>query len=455
MDKDVSFFLFLVLFFSIFLSCNTLLNFAARELLISQHSKGISNFYVINTGNLSLFESNDILQHIMVNAKYTIQLEHGQIGIKSLNEKRYNVVILVKNFEAFRTLFKKITSNQFIYDSIYLIVLTKGMIQETQEIFRMLWNIFIYNVDILVEEERFVSLLTFIPFKTGLCNDTTPKTINKFESGKWDSDVFFPNKFKNLHQCTIKIGTYAYEPIVTQIRLSDGSLQLVGSDVEMLKGISEVLNFKSDIYFNEEPDSYGVIYDNGTYTGLIKDTINGYYDMIFGFFFSSYNKCIHLSCSQPYFNVPLVLIIPPASLMTSFEKLFQSFSFIVWILLIITFLVGLFVIVIINKQSKVIQNFVFGHGIKMPTINLLSIVFGVSMYRLPGRNFARILLMLFVLFCLIQRNLYVGSLFRFMQSEDHHKELSSLNEIVEKGFDIFMYHSYKERLHYPEKVFKR
>lgn len=434
--------------------CTTVLNIATRKFLNAQHSKGISDFHIINTDSLSLYESNDFLQEIMENAKYTVQLEHSHVLRKLLNEKRNNVVILVENFESLRTILKKITSDQFKYNGYYLIVLTRGTIQEIQEIFRILWDIYIYNVGIIVEDKKFVSLVTFIPFEIGYCDDMKPKVINKFESGKWDSDVFFPNKFKNLHQCSIKMGTYSYEPIVTRKILRDGSLQLGGSDIEMLKGISEILNFKSEIYFDSETDGYGVIYDNGTYTGLVKDVINGHYQMIFGFYFSTYNKCTSLSCSQPYFNVPLVLIIPPATLLTAFEKLFQSFDAIVWILLTVTFFAGLVVIVIINKQSKAVQNFVFGHK-QMPILNFLSITFGVSMYRLPCRNFARFLLMVFVLFCLVQRNLYVGSLFRFMQSDDHHKELSSLNEIVEKGFDIFMYHSYKERMHYLDKVYRR
>lgn len=455
MVQDIVSLFIMVLLFQTISSSNTILNIATVQLLNIQHSKGISNFHVISTVNLSLFESNDLLEEIMDDKKYTVQLEQGHNLMKSLKDKRNNVVMLVENFESFNMLFEKMTSDQFQFKGNYLIVLTKGMIHEIPQIFQMLWDIFIYNVDILVENEKSVLLVTFIPFKIGYCNDMTPQTINKFEFGKWETDIIFPNKFRNLHQCSIKLGTYAYEPIVTQRRLSDGSLQFIGSDIELLNGISEVLNFKSDIYFDAEPDSYGVIYDNGTCTGLVKGTINGHYNMIFGFFFSSYNKCKYLSCSQPYFNVPLVLIIPPTSLLTAFEKLFQSFDVFVWILLTITFLVGLTVIVIVNKQSKVCQNFVFGHETKMPIINFLSIVFGVSMHRLPGRNFARFLLMTFVLFCLVQRNLYVGSLFRFMQSEDHHKELSTLNEIVEKGFDIFMYHPYKERMNYIEKVYKR
>lgn len=454
MIKNIVSLFFMVRLFQTMISCNTVLNTATGKLLNAQHKKGISNFYIINTANSSLFESNDFLQEIMENAKYTVFLERSHILMKLSNEKRNNVVVLVENFESFRTILKKITPDQFKYNGNYLIVLRKGTIQEIQVIFQLLWNIYIYNVGILMEDMKSVSLVTFIPFEIGCCNDMKPKAINKFESGKWDSDEFFPNKFKNLHQCSIKMGTYSYEPIVTRKRLRDGSLQLGGSDIEMLKGISEVLNFKSDIYFESEPDGYGVIYDNGTYTGLVKDVINGYYQMIFGFYFSSYNKCTNLSCSQPYFNVPLVLIIPPATLLTAFEKLFQPFDGIVWILLILTFFVGIAVILIINKQSKIIQNFVFGYK-QMPIINFLSITFGVSIYRLPCRNFARFLIMFFVLFCLIQRNLYVGSLFRFMQSAGHHKELSSLNEIVEKGFDIFMYHSYKERMHYLDNVYRR
>lgn len=74
----------------------------------------------------------------------------------------------------------------------------------------------------------------------------------------------------------------------------------------------------------------------------------------------------------------------------------------------------------------------------------LIVIFGGSQTKLPTRNFSRFLLMSFLLFCLVQRNVYQGSLYIFLQSDGRHKEVQSIDEMVENGFDFYMYESYTD-----------
>ena len=47
-------------------------------------------------------------------------------------------------------------------------------------------------------------------------------------------------------------------------------------------------------------------------------------------------------------------------------------------------------------------------------------------------------MMNFVLFCLVQRTLYQGSLFKFLQSDVRGKEIESLDEMVDKKYIFYM-----------------
>lgn len=116
----------------------------------------------------------------------------------------------------------------------------------------------------VVDDGISVLLLTFIPFKlNGVCSDTNSEEINRFMFRKWETGVFFPKKFETLHLCPIKVGTYEYEPVVMRNQLSDRRYQYTGSDVDIMNGVTRIINFTIDFNFMK-PGSWGC--ENGTST---------------------------------------------------------------------------------------------------------------------------------------------------------------------------------------------
>lgn len=140
-----------------------------------------------------------------------------------------------------------------------------------------------------------------------------------------------------------------------------------------------------------------------------------------------------------YYSTPIVFAIPPGELFNGFEKLIQPFEWLVWALIFLTFFIGILVIVIISWKFDRCVSFVFGTKTGNPVVNMLIAIFAQTQPKLPRRNFSRFFLMSFLLFCLIQRNVYQGKLYIFLQSEGRHKEVQTLAEmIVEKNFSVYM-----------------
>lgn len=96
----------------------------------------------------------------------------------------------------------------------------------------------------------------------------------------------------------------------------------------------------------------------------------------------------------------------------------------------------LLVIFVIDLKFKAFKNFIYGNGIRTPVVNMTIILFGAAQSKVPNKNFSRFLLNMFLLFCLVLRNVYQGSMFTFLQSDGPHKEVQSINEMVEKGFEF-------------------
>ncbi len=59
------------------------------------------------------------------------------------------------------------------------------------------------------------------------------------------------------------------------------------------------------------------------------------------------------------------------------------------------------------------------------------------MFILPGRNFARFNLMVFILFSLVVRTAYQGVQFDMMLKEMRPKDVKTIDELLEKNFTIY------------------
>lgn len=57
---------------------------------------------------------------------------------------------------------------------------------------------------------------------------------------------------------------------------------------------------------------------------------------------------------------------------------------------------------------------------------------------LPGRNFARFILMLYILFCLVVRTAYQGKQFEFMSKEMRRPDVKTLDEFIRENFTLFV-----------------
>lgn len=166
--------------------------------------------------------------------------------------------------------------------------------------------------------------------------------------------------------------------------------------------------------------------------------INNEVDLTLGMYTITYLRSKYMTSSEFYFSVPFILIVPPGVPFTPFEKLFRPFKIEVWILLLVAFTTAASVVTVVKFQSQSVRNFVFGSKNRSPYLNILNVFVGGSMSMLPGRNFARFLLTMFLLFSIVKRTLYQAGIFQFIQADDRGREVQSIDELVQKNFKVYM-----------------
>jgi hypothetical protein len=338
---------------------------------------------------------NELMKKLSSDLKFSLRLDSKFVPTVKGRIKRFNV-FAVENFCDFFQIYEKITPNLFKYNGFYLIVLVNGKIPEIQQIIDSMWKKQIFNVNVIFEDKTgIIQVQTFMPFNVNKCNDTIPITINTYANGRFENDLkdVFPRKLKNLHNCPIRVSTSnGSQPHVFVENFTNGSLKLSGENIEIIKTLSNLLNFKLDFSFIGVE---GYLFENGTAEGPLKALFDGNADLSINNWWMKIDRLKFFDCSMPYVSEKIVMLVPPGRELTTFEKLTYPFTTTSWIFILVCLISGILVIVIIKRQPMVIQNFVFGTGVRSPISNLFAAFIGQNQSRLPRRNFARFLLMLF------------------------------------------------------------
>lgn len=155
----------------------------------------------------------------------------------------------------------------------------------------------------------------------------------------------------------------------------------------------------------------------------------------------------HTFVTTPYSFLNNYIIIPPADEYDGYEKLLMPFDESTWIMILVIFATGFLVIFVLNHSNDEARTFVFGQQVTTPSLNITAIFFGISQITLPGRNFARYIVMVFILYCLIIRTAYQGKMFEFLQKNITKPEIQSIDELIGKKYTLFVRDIYIHKVH--------
>lgn len=256
-----------------------------------------------------------------------------------------------------------------------------------------------------------VDLITSYMFTSHACREHQVATVNRFKRSTmtWDNLDFYPNKYRNMFNCSIIISKPNSKKIDTR-----GTFRVFNKLASYTNSSIVYVEFRKDHARNRGVDIFGGYTDSLIAETTFKSTV-----------------------SYPTRIYEKVFFIPPGELYTPFEKMFLPFQREFWIAIVSTLAIGCAIIQVINRTSLTIRNFCYGENIKTPTINMSCIFLTGAQYKIPRRNFARFILILFVWWCLIVRTCYQSELFKFLQADLRKLPVQSISEMLEKNFSFF------------------
>lgn len=386
-------------------------------------------------------EAREIISNILIqnSDRFSAHVEdiENLISAKAVGRKRLLVFIIFDSVESFRRLNKTLNTKNFRRNGFTLMLLLNGAANQIGEIFDYFWNKNLYNVNVVVRNNMSsLTALTFMPFTDKKCGDTSVKVINEFDvqSGKWITPFNFPHKFKNLKGC--KIVHAATEAAV--VKESSGDSR--GIEIDIINVIGNILNYKAKHIVSKGKGSVSV---NGSGSGILKDIFDRKIDVTTGSL--QLKRTLVFSESYPFTSDPLVLIIPPGVPFTPFEKLINAFSYEVWAAMFLVLLIAVLMLKLIPKQ---LQTILTNGEAKNSFLDLYNVFLGGSLNtnRLPSQGLLRYSLSIFMLYTLVLRTAYVGKLFLYLSSDIRHKEVSSVDDMMERNFTLYAYDSMIDRI---------
>lgn len=307
----------------------------------------------------------------------------------------------------------------------------------------------LHLLSFLVEESSEITLNVLTFFTPRNCGLIQLQEINKFSklTLKWTTNQFFIPKVNNHHGCQLNFDMEITDP---------------GSQNELIAGCDGNGN-------DRKPTGYAVLIAK-----ILANTFN---------YTAKFRSCnvnisnqdkspTDLSLGQltplreylrygrnigyPIFNDHYVIVVPPGDSYTALEKVFLPFDWYIWIGFLTTFLVAYTVVFVINRfMSQQVADFIFGRGVTTPSLNIFATFMGIGAVKLPGRNFARFLLMSFILYCLIMRyeapnmlgkitlnfvslrTAYQGKYFEFLTGDIRKRGIQTVEEIMDKNIPIY------------------
>ena len=426
------------------------LSLAITDLSLKMFCNRFNTLRILSSVSKEMEERKDVLVTDIIeihDSKIKIMFENVHFIGKTKSKRGSPIIIFVdSSLQSFQKINEKLSFDNLRFRKYYLLVLLQHNSTEIENILKSFWKFWIFNISIITENVNGnISLYTYFPFTNKKCSKSgVVKEINSFSS-QWESEIFFPEKFKDLKKCPLKVGCLSYSsPSVFVKPGLDGQTIFDGFEVDLINEIAG--NFNLTTKFGAT-DTVGTIFANGsTSGGVLPAVFNKKTDGAIGMLSLQFDRTAIFSETRSFLPAQTVLVIPRGAFISPYRKLLAPFNLLVWMLLMAIVLVGVIIIFMLKFHSKTAYEFVVGKGINYPFLNMLAAIFGISQWKLPRKNFARFLLLMFLMFCLIIRCLYQARLFIILQKELREKEVDTIDEAIDKGMVFFAYDSLMKRI---------
>ncbi|KAJ9580336.1 hypothetical protein L9F63_003971 [Diploptera punctata] len=303
------------------------------------------------------------------------------------------------------------------------------------------------NVNITISNKTFPTIYVYslFPFFDGRCNENYVKLL-----GKWGSDDFnnttmfdyFPPKIpKDFMGCTLRIGSFGIEPLLTKEHCTkcgeETSFVIKGIGVEIPHIFAKNMNFT--VHFLEPVMDL----DQELFINEIVKLMNGDEDMLVGAIPILNQMMMLADLSAPVFLDVLKFHVPCPNPVDKMKRIMSLFSLSTWLCL---GLVPILVAVVFWTLSNIPE-----HNVNFTAFNMISrcfiaawaVLLGVSVPRMPLSLRMRCLFIIYVWYCFAISTVFQAFFTTYIVEPGYESSLHTVDDVVETGLVFASYDIYK------------
>lgn len=428
-------------------SISTILKDLTFEFLINHHLK----FYIVTFKSIPS-ATKDIIDNflLLISKKYPAKVLHF-VQVPNLYILGLPMVLFFESLDDLydfekMTLFGRMDEKPIVY-FIYIPELTIKQLEKILKFYEKLdifaVGYFLYGFFIINEEDS-VKLVTIEWFSVGYCNQAHLKVLNEFDkkTQKWQKRLEYYEKFYNYFDCELVLllpeeKNCVLEHVSGYARMKNGAFSVHGIVPKVFELAGQVYNFLPAYqpailhanYFlyslHHREDIYAVDVNGTKKEPLV------YFSVMSDFHFNE-----HIRVSHAFVDFMTYFVVTPTPIYSPYERLALPFDKETWTMLILTFSSACVTILLINYCLKSVRHTVYGKEIKTPFLNLVRIIFGITLFKVPKHHFPRFIIILFVWFCLIFRTCFQSKSFEFMTSQPRHPMPETLADLIDGNYTI-------------------
>lgn len=159
--------------------------------------------------------------------------------------------------------------------------------------------------------------------------------------------------------------------------------------------------------------------------------------MTIGNYGLSKGRSLFLRPSTCIYFTALCLALSPGHSYTSLEKLFLPFRSFAWYLLSATFSLAVILILMLRRAPVRQRDFIMGPNNRSPICNMIAVCFGGGIQLSLRRNFARYILVMWILMMLVLRNMYQAYLFVLLQKRMLHPIPTTFQGLIAANYTFY------------------
>lgn len=160
--------------------------------------------------------------------------------------------------------------------------------------------------------------------------------------------------------------------------------------------------------------------------------------MSMGAIIYSSERALNYSISFPYYYASWVFAIPPGKPYSPLRIVFVPFKYIIWSCICTIFLCTVLIVVALKLSPYRVRAFVLGPQNDSPVFNMLNIFFGGAITYMPSRNFARSILLIWLVMSMVLKTAYQSRLYDFLRTQPRMSPPDYRNKIFSSNLKVYV-----------------